>query len=317
MNREHPVLTTVFDDPEAFEEAVAPFAGNVRFRPDKGRYASGKATIGLLPRLGIMAIDSQPSYVRKQEPFGCYGFTTTFGPEFKVPNGSQAGSFNRSAAHLLMPDEELDLRAPQGMGFLVANFFIDDLRAHALRLTDGMEAFELPNDSRVSLATPQGRSLMRYLMFAWGELSEGGGIFDSGLVTEEIEDTLIAALIWAISVPESPTVDRSDARVRLAEEYLLAHLDQPLSRAGLAETCGMSIRTLSRTFHKRHGMGPMEFLRRRRLEAVRRELLIATPEETTVTEVATRYGFTHLSGFAAIYKKSFGESPGETLRHQA
>ena len=317
MNQKHPILSAAFDDPETIEEAIASFGGNVRFRPDKGRHLRGKAKIGLLPRLGIMAIDSEPVHVRKQEPHGCYGFTTTFGPEFKVSNRFGLGAFNRSAAHLLLPDEELNLRAPQGLNFLVANFFIDDLLEHAMRLTDGMEGLKLPNDSRVSLATPEGRSLMRYLTFAWGELNEGGGIFDSGLVTEEIEDTLIAALIWAISAPESTTVDRSDARVRLAEEYLLAHLDQPVSRAGLAETCGTSIRTLSRTFYKRHGVGPMEFLRRRRLEAVRRELLIATQEETTVTEVAMRYGFAHLSSFAAIYKKSFGESPSETLRHRA
>ncbi len=314
MNRKYPILTTAFDDPETIEEAVAPFGGNVQFRPGKGRHLRGKAKIGLMPRLGIMAIDSEPVHVRKQDPHGCYGFTTTFGPEFEVPNRSGLGSFSRSTAHLLMPDEQLDLRAPQGLNFLVANFFIDDLRAHALRLSDGMEAFELPSDSRVSVTTPEGRSLMRYLTFAWGELNEGGGIFDSGLVTEEIEDTLIAALIWAVSASEFPTVDSSDARIRLAEEYLLAHLDQPISRAGLAETCGISIRSLSRAFNKRHGMGPMEFLRHRRLEAARRELLMATPEETTVTDVAMRYGFSHLSNFAAVYKTSFGESPGETLR---
>ena len=314
MNRQQPAYTTAFGDPETIEEAIVPFGGNVQFRPGRGRYLRGKAEIGLLPRLGIMAIKSEPAHVRKQEAHGCYGVTASLGPEFKVGNDSGLDSFGRDDAHLLAPDEEFDLRANQGMNILAANFFIKDLREHALKLTDGIEVFELPHNSRISLTTPEGRSLMRYLMFIWGELNEGGGIFGSGLVTDETEDTLIAALIWAIAAPESPTVGRSDTRIRLAEEYLLAHLEQPVSRAELAKTCGISIRSLSRAFERRHGKGPMEFLRCRRLEAARRELLMATPEETTVTDVAMRYGFSHSSTFGAAYKMRFGESPGQTLK---
>ena len=125
---------------------------------------------------------------------------------------------------------------------------------------------------------------------------------------------MIAALVWAIAAPESPAVDGSDARIRLAEEYLLAHLDQPVSRVALAEACGTSIRSLSRGFGRRQGMGRMEFLRQRRLEAARSELLMATREEATVTQVAMRYGFSHPSAFAAAYRARFGESPSETLR---
>jgi AraC-like DNA-binding protein len=42
----------------------------------------------------------------------------------------------------------------------------------------------------------------------------------------------------------------------------------------------------------------MAFLRDRRLEAARHQLLVADAEETGVTEVALRFGFTHFSRFA-------------------
>jgi len=61
-------------------------------------------------------------------------------------------------------------------------------------------------------------------------------------------------------------------------------------------------------------MGPMAFLRRRRLEAARRDLFATSPREVSITEVALRYAFAHLSRFAADYRRCFGESPTETLR---
>ena len=59
-------------------------------------------------------------------------------------------------------------------------------------------------------------------------------------------------------------------------------------------------------FLKRHGVGPMSFLRLRRLDAARTELLTAEPGSTSVSEIALRYGFYELSKFSAAYKDAFG-----------
>ncbi len=75
----------------------------------------------------------------------------------------------------------------------------------------------------------------------------------------------------------------------------------------------MTVRTLSRAFRSRHGLGVMGFLKRRRLETVRGELLAAEPGSTSVTQVALRYGFAHLGRFSVEYRKLFGERPSETL----
>jgi AraC-like DNA-binding protein len=61
-------------------------------------------------------------------------------------------------------------------------------------------------------------------------------------------------------------------------------------------------------------MGPMQFVRARRLDAVNRLLLGLNPCAATVTEIALDYGFHHLSRFAADYQRTFGELPSETLR---
>jgi len=66
-------------------------------------------------------------------------------------------------------------------------------------------------------------------------------------------------------------------------------------------------------FQQKHGVGPMAFLRRRRLEAIYLELLSAEPSSKTVTQVASSYGFSHFGKFAIEYKTAFGESPSLSL----
>lgn len=62
------------------------------------------------------------------------------------------------------------------------------------------------------------------------------------------------------------------------------------------------------------GMGPATYLRRVRLNGVRRALQQQNADSTTVTDVALKFGFWHLGRFAEQYYGLFGEAPHETLR---
>jgi transcriptional regulator GlxA family with amidase domain len=129
-----------------------------------------------------------------------------------------------------------------------------------------------------------------------------------------MESVLAAILAGACGADDLPPALPGDDRLRRAEEFLGASVSKPVSLAKVAAVAGVSVRTLSRGFRERHGIGPMGFLRRLRLEAARRDLLLADPAETSVTEVAHRYGLAHLGRFAVAYRSLFGESPSETLR---
>jgi transcriptional regulator GlxA family with amidase domain len=59
----------------------------------------------------------------------------------------------------------------------------------------------------------------------------------------------------------------------------------------------------------------MTYLRRLRLHKARAELASHCPNTITVTTVAGRWGFLHLSRFAEQYRQLFGESPSETLKN--
>lgn len=89
---------------------------------------------------------------------------------------------------------------------------------------------------------------------------------------------------------------------------------RPPTAPELARLTGVSERTLRTIFHAEFGVGPVTHLRRRRLDAVHRELLALDPTApSTVADVAHRHGFAHAGRFAAEYRARFGEAPSTTL----
>ncbi|MFN8223998.1 MAG: AraC family transcriptional regulator [Gaiellales bacterium] len=101
------------------------------------------------------------------------------------------------------------------------------------------------------------------------------------------------------------------AAIRRAVAFAEEHAATPIGVAELAAAAGVSIRSLQLGFRKTTGAGPASFLRALRLDRVRRELVEG---ELTVTEAATRWGFSHLGRFSAEYRDRFGELPSATLR---
>ena len=69
----------------------------------------------------------------------------------------------------------------------------------------------------------------------------------------------------------------------------------------LATVSGVARRTLHKRFRRFLSCTQMEFLRDLRLDRVRQDLLEASPG-ANITEVAMRWGLTHLGRFAARFR---------------
>jgi AraC family ethanolamine operon transcriptional activator len=102
--------------------------------------------------------------------------------------------------------------------------------------------------------------------------------------------------------------------VERAESYLRAHPDSAVPISQLCRIAGVSERGLRNAFHSVRGMSPKQYLLAERLHGVRRALCDSGRHPTTVTDVATNYGFFELGRFAASYREAFGEAPSDTLR---
>jgi len=105
--------------------------------------------------------------------------------------------------------------------------------------------------------------------------------------------------------------------VHRASAFLRAHAGEGVRIGEVSRAAGISERALRNAFHREHGLSPKQYDLRERLHGVR-QALCASPESTTVTAIASQYGFFELGRFAAIYKNAFGESPSQTIRiHRA
>ena len=98
------------------------------------------------------------------------------------------------------------------------------------------------------------------------------------------------------------------------EEVARANVETLAHAADLCRIVGVSRRTLARAFRSIHGTTPVRYLHTLRLTEARRALSSSSAGTTTVTEVATRFGFRELGRFAVEYREQFGESPSDTLR---
>jgi AraC family ethanolamine operon transcriptional activator len=114
--------------------------------------------------------------------------------------------------------------------------------------------------------------------------------------------------------PRLPESSRTrELAVRRSLELIDASAREPLSVADLCRAAGCSRRTLEYSFQERFGLSPKAYLLARRLEGVRTELR-EDHDAPSVTRIANRWGFDHLSRFAAFYRRQFGELPSETIR---
>jgi transcriptional regulator GlxA family with amidase domain len=102
--------------------------------------------------------------------------------------------------------------------------------------------------------------------------------------------------------------------VRRAEQLIVDHAREALTVADVAEAVGLSVRALQEGFARHLGTTPTARLREARLVGVRAELLGADPARTTVSAVASAWGFGHLGRFAVDYRRRWDESPSATLR---
>jgi transcriptional regulator GlxA family with amidase domain len=124
---------------------------------------------------------------------------------------------------------------------------------------------------------------------------------------------------WLTTVAETSSAregKRCRDLVQQAENLALAYLDEPIHISALCRTLTVSERTLRKAFHRIHGLPPCRHLRMLRLSQARRALLSADCRLTSVTEIATCFGFVELGRFSVEYKKVFGERPSQTL-HRA
>ena len=305
------------EDPEEFQQHMSPLVGPNWVRPARGACFHISVKAKKLNTLGMFTVRSPSLIVDQTPPLYDFALNIPLGSGFSVTDSGRTSEFINDA-YLRLPDRSFHFEATAGCRVLVAGLDSERFTDYAFRLNGLRQPSHPTLVEQIPLSTTDSHALVRGLARLWSSIQANDPALGSAIALAEKEDEVITQFVLAVQVGNEAenTAGKQvgTAAIDLAEDYLCANLIQPVSRADLAAVCGMSIRTLSRSFTKRWGTGPMGFLKMQRMNATYRELLGASPDETTVTEIALKYGFSHLGRFARDFKRAFHESPSVTLQ---
>jgi AraC-like DNA-binding protein len=141
---------------------------------------------------------------------------------------------------------------------------------------------------------------------------------DAGrLAAAGIDDVILRTVVTMLRPELALDAGRNERSRAVCFDLLLeritAHLGGRLTLADMERWSGLSARTIQLAFQRRFGLGPMQWVRERRLDLLRARLL-AAPRDAKVSMLAASCGFTRLATATVAYAERFGELPSETLR---
>lgn len=157
-------------------------------------------------------------------------------------------------------------------------------------------------------------NLLGFIEYLCGELHRGSPIFGLEQVVSAHENSLLAMMRAALFDREAPMRQPSvlPVFVRRAEQFIAQHLKDDIQLSDIVEAAGVPARTLYHGFERFMGHSPMRWLRLRRLESARADI-IASDGDISVTALANQYWIGHGGRFANMYREIYGEQPSQTL----
>lgn len=133
-------------------------------------------------------------------------------------------------------------------------------------------------------------------------------------VRRSVIEGFAASLISATPADRVPAHMTGARLVREVEGYVDTAGDRPVHISELCNALRVSRRSLHRAFVDTLNMGPVGYLRRRRLSAIQTILRRSEPASLKIAEVAFEHGFPEPSRFSAYYRSFFGVTPSDTRR---
>jgi AraC-like DNA-binding protein len=136
-----------------------------------------------------------------------------------------------------------------------------------------------------------------------------------------LEQTLTEALIGCLGqgeICEDRAAQRRHATIlRRFRTVIEGNFGETIYLPELCAAIGVSARTLHAICQEQLGASPKRYLLLRRMFLARKALRESAPGMTTVTEIATRFGFWELGRFAVAYRSLFFETPSATLNRSS
>lgn len=230
---------------------------------------------------------------------------------FSAPSGSLAFCFDRSdnSLYVLNGESRNIWITPENYQEVAVVFGPEFVRGHGLDVAAMEGLFMAPLNSQ------QNALFSSWLSSTLTRLSQSLDSPNEGALAEQLlEDCLFILDNACARLGQNELWRRTEERniMRRVCEWAADSPEETVNLLELSHIAGGSLRQLQSAFKAYTGMTPTHWLRLRRLNGARRELLKA--RDVTVAEVAMRWSFWHLGRFSSSYQALFKELPSETLK---
>lgn len=158
----------------------------------------------------------------------------------------------------------------------------------------------------------------RMIKFLMSEIDRGGPLLAQFYLSNEFELTLLKGLLLSQPHNYSDLLARKSVSslphyLIRAQQFIHDNAREPISLEEIENAAGVSRFKLFEAFKQYFGCAPMAYVRKYRLESVRRELL-EDGSLNKISTIAMAWGISHMGRFSTEYKLLFGESPSDTLK---
>jgi len=304
-----------FDDIDDFSQTARAWNLNID-QLEPGKFKADLLQFGTSDVMVAHADFYPGTYQRGEPPAGLNTFAILADPlchltwrRKKIP---------ANAVMAFPPGAELDAVSQGGRFEIFTLSFTDELLADVCQSLGFREEKKLLTAKGTIAVKPQVMNELRlFLHQISSELREVPTKLETASLTYELEFDLTRSLLTALSCSREKMPRRHfrmrDIALKRVEDYLEAFPNLPHTVRDICRVASVSERTLEYAFRERFGISPKSYLLAKRFNGVRRELNNCDPVSTTITNLATQWGFWHMSQFAADYKRLFGELPSETI----
>lgn len=237
-----------------------------------------------------------------------------------MPNRNTPPIFHNGELHstelaVIRYGDEIDFLSKNPQDMFVVSIGKDLINRYSVALLGKeIDAIQI-NNNRLKIKDSLSQMELRNL---WEETINL--IFSSDLdlsdidVANKIEEEMIRSILCNSAPSDSKATRIEQHRAaKQAKQYILENSKKQISILDICEEVGATERTLYLGFSGLYGLTPKAFLKYLRLHDARKDLLRAEPG-CTVTDVAYKWKFYHLSRFAKYYYEVFNEYPSETLK---
>ncbi|TXI11024.1 MAG: AraC family transcriptional regulator [Rhizobium sp.] len=188
-------------------------------------------------------------------------------------------------------------------------------RTHCLPLidigADDPELFFRRFDTTADIGATGVRTIHRMmtLLLETGEHPFAASPLGASLFMESLITTFVQS--WPRPAQKAIVQSARPRNLKRALDWIQTHLGDEFTVLDIARNAGQSVRSLQLSFQQNMGMNPLNYVQRLRLQQIHHDLLHGDAEEN-ISDIAARWGFSHMGYFAARYRAMYGVPPSST-----